>query len=63
MSNVIRKFSNKCLSLSYLGDDWNNKLMQSVVEAGRTIGYLETLNPSRTDKFHLSIKESDNFYL
>lgn len=59
MRNVLRTFSNKCLSLSYLGDNWNNKLMQSVVEAGRTISYVETLNPSKADKFHLSIKESD----
>lgn len=59
MRNIIKIFSNKCLSLSYLGDNWNNKLMQSVIEAGRTISYVETLNPSMTDKFHLSIKNSD----
>jgi hypothetical protein len=59
MSNVLKTFSNKCLSLSYLGDNWNNNLIQSVVEAGRTISYVETLNPSKADKFHLSIKGSD----
>jgi hypothetical protein len=59
MSNVLKTFSNKCLSLSYMGESWNNNLMQSIVEAGRTISYVETLNPSKTDKFHLSIKESD----
>jgi len=59
MSNVLKTFSNKCLSLSYLGDNWNNNLIQSVVEAGRTISYVETLNPNKTDKFHLSIKNSD----
>src|SRR3989339_420029 len=59
MRNIIKTFSNKCLSLSYLSDNWNNNLIQSIVEAGRTISYVETLNPSKTDKFHLSIKESD----
>jgi len=56
---ILRTFANKCLSLSYLGENWNNNLMQSVIEAGRTISYVETLNPDKTDKFHLSIKESD----
>ena len=59
MSNVLKTFSNKCLSLSYMGENWNNDLMQSIVEAGRTISYVETLNPSKADKFHLSIKGSD----
>lgn len=59
MSNVIRTFSIKCLSLSYMGEDWNNSLIQSIIEAGRTISYVETLNPCKTDKFHLSIKGSD----
>jgi hypothetical protein len=59
MRSVIRTFSNKCLSLSYLGDDWNNNLIQSNIEAGRTISYVQTLNPRRADKFHQSIKESD----
>lgn len=58
MSNVIKTFSNKCLSLSYMGENWNNNLIQSIIEAGRTISYVETLNPSKADKFHLSIKES-----
>jgi len=59
MSNVVKTFSNKCLSLSYLGENWNNSLMQSIIEAGRTISYIETLNPEKADKFHLSIKGSD----
>jgi hypothetical protein len=59
MSNVIKTFSNKCLSLSYMGEDWNNNLIQSIIEAGRTISYVETLNPSKADKLHLSIKGSD----
>jgi len=42
-----------------MGESWNNSLIQSIIEAGRTISYVETLNPSKTDKFHLSIKGSD----
>ena len=42
-----------------MGEDWNNNLMQSIIEAGRTISYVETLNPSKADKLHLSIKGSD----
>ena len=42
-----------------MGENWNNNLMQSIIEAGRTISYVETLSPSKTDKFHLSIKGSD----
>ena len=59
MSNVTRTFSNKCLSVSYMGENWNNNLIQSIIEAGRTISYIETLNPSKADKFHLSIKQGD----
>jgi len=59
MRSIINTFSNKCLSLSYLGKDWNNNLIQSIIEAGRTISYVETLNPSKADKLHLSIKGSD----
>ena len=57
--SIIKNFTNKCLSLSYFGEDWNNKLLQSIIEAGRTISYVETLNPSKADKLHLAIKESD----
>ena len=39
-----------------MGENWNNSLIQSIIEAGRTISYVETLNPSKADKFHLSIK-------
>jgi len=42
-----------------MGENWNNNLMQSVIEAGRTISYVETLNPGKADKLHLSIKGSD----
>ena len=56
---ILKTFVNKCLSLSYLGENWNNNLIQSIIEAGRTISYVETLNPSKTDKFHLEIKQRD----
>lgn len=56
---ILKTFANKCLSLSYMGENWVNNLMQSIVEAGRTISYVETTNPSKADKFHLSIKNSD----
>ena len=56
---ILKTFVNKCLSLSYLGENWNNSLIQSIIEAGRTISYVETLNPSKTDKFHLEIKQRD----
>lgn len=59
MSSIINIFANKCLSLSYMGEHWNNNLLQSIVEAGRTISYVETLNPCKADKFHLTIKEGD----
>lgn len=56
---ILKIFVNKCLSLSGLGENWNNNLMQSIIEAGRTISYIETLNPSKADKFHLEIKQRD----
>ncbi len=39
-----------------MGENWVNKLDQSIVEAGRTISYIETLDPSKADKFHLAIR-------
>jgi hypothetical protein len=51
---------NKCLSVAYMNENWNNKLIQSVIEAGRTISYVETTTPTQADKFHIAIKESDN---
>ncbi len=41
------------------GEDWFNNLVQSVIEAGRTISYVEILNPSKADKLYLSIKGGD----
>lgn len=58
--NILRKFVDKCLSLSRLGKGWNDRLIQSIVEAGRTISYVETTNPSQSDSLHIAIKECDN---
>lgn len=60
MSSVIRTFVNKCLSLSYMGKDWCDRLIQGIIEAGRTISYVETTTPTKADKFHLAIKGCDN---
>jgi len=58
MSSILRKFIDKCLSLSRLGDKWFNSLTQNIVEAGRTISYVETLS-SKADTLHLEIKQRD----
>ena len=58
MSNILKKFVDKCLSLSRLGDNWFNGLIQNVVESGRTISYVETLS-NKADTFHLEIKQRD----
>lgn len=42
-----------------MGKKWTHNAAQSIVEAGRTISYVETLNPSKADKLHLSMKEND----
>ena len=59
MNKIISKFINKTLSLSRLGDNYLNKLTTGLVEAGRTISYLETYNPTQTDLFHKEIRFSD----
>lgn len=56
---IISKFVDKCLLLSRLGDNYLNKLTLGLVEASRTISYLETYNPSQTDLFHKEIRFSD----
>ena len=59
MNKIIRKFINKCLSLLRLGENYLNKLTASLIEAGRTISYVETYNSSQADLFHKEIKFSD----
>jgi hypothetical protein len=34
--------------------------MQSIVEAARTISYVETYNPEQSDTFHLAVKRGEN---
>lgn len=58
MSSIIRKFIDKCLSVSHLGEKWNDKLAQNIVEAGRTISYVETLG-NKADTLHLAVKQCD----
>lgn len=60
MSSVIKTFINKCLSLSHMGKNWCDRLIQGTIEAGRTISYVETTTPTKVDKFHLAIKGCDN---
>lgn len=57
--SIIRTFINKCLSLARLGENWFDRLIQSIIEAGRTISYVETVNPVQSDTLHLVIKRSD----
>jgi len=59
MNGIIRKFVDKCLSLSRLGSKYLNRLVSGLIEAGRTTSYLETYNPSQTDLFHKEIRFSD----
>lgn len=58
MSSILKNFIDKCLSVSRLGDKWNDELIQNVVEAGRTISYVETLG-NKADTLHLGIKQCD----
>lgn len=58
MSSILKTFINKCLSVSRLGDKWFNGLIQNIVEAGRTISYVETLG-NKADTLHLEIKQCD----
>jgi len=60
MSNILRSFVDKCFSLSRLGKNWLDSLINGIVEAGRTISYVETTTPSRADSLHIAIKECDN---
>jgi hypothetical protein len=56
---IVKTFVNKCLSLSRLSEKWCNLLIQNLVEAGRTISYVETTTPTQADTLHLAIKGSD----
>jgi len=56
---IIKKFTNKCLSLLRLGERWMNKLVSGIVEAARTNSYVETASPSQADTLHKEIKSID----
>ena len=59
MSSILKKFIDKCLSVSRLGEGWCNQAIQGIIEAGRTISYVETIAPSKSDTLHLAIKNCD----
>lgn len=52
-------FMNKTLSLLRLGRSWFGRLIGSIVEAGRTISYVETVNPRQSDTLHKEVKWCD----
>lgn len=56
---LISKFIHKSLSLLRLGRSWFSRLIAGIVEAGRTISYVETVNPSQSDTLHKEIKWID----
>lgn len=60
---MIRKFIHKTLSLLRMGKGWFQQLVSSLIEAGRTISYVETVNPSQADSLHKAIKEIDFAFL
>lgn len=43
-----------------LGHEWLNKLIAGIVEAAKTISYVETTIPSQADTFHKEIKNIDD---
>jgi len=55
----LKTYLNKCLSIDRLGEKWCNQAVQSIIEAGRTISYIETYDPSQSDSLHLAIKNND----
>jgi len=56
---LIKKFTNKCLSLLRLGDRWFDKLIKRLIESARTHSYIETTSPSQADTLHLEIKQNN----
>lgn len=57
--STVSHFINKSLSLLRLGNSWFSRLVRGIVEAGRTISYVETVNPEQSDTLHKSLKQSD----
>jgi hypothetical protein len=56
---IISNFIDKSLSLLRLGRKWFNELSAGIIEAGRTISYVETTSPTKADTLHLAIKNSE----
>lgn len=57
--SIISTFVNKTLGVLRLGNTWFSRLLASLVEAGRTHSYVETVNPSQSDTLHKEIKTID----
>jgi hypothetical protein len=53
-------FINKSVSLFRLGKSWFSRLISGIIEAGRTISYVETIDPGKSDSLHKAIKQSDS---
>lgn len=56
---IVGSFIDKCFSLSRLGKCWYDRLIAGIIEAGRTISYVETTTPTQADTLHLAIKGGD----
>ena len=59
---MIKQFVQKSLSVFRLGKEWLDHLLSSLVEAARTISYVETVNPSQSDTLHREIKYSEEIF-
>jgi hypothetical protein len=59
MKKLINHFLDKSISVLRLGNSWFSRLIGSILEASRTISYVETVNPIQSDTFHKEIKYSD----
>src|SRR3989338_5036174 len=57
--NIIGTFVDKCFQLARLGKSWYDRLLAGIVEAGRTISYVQTTTPQQSDTLHSTIKGSD----
>jgi hypothetical protein len=59
MKKLINHFLDKSISVLRLGNSWFSRLIGSILEASRTISYVETVNPTQSDTFNKEIKYSD----
>ena len=56
---LLSKFVDKCLSVLRLGKSWFAKLLGGIIEAGKSISYVETERPTQSDTLHKAIKYCD----